>query len=556
MFNVQVVQRLGRGRFYCPMTQPLAPKIETSSSMARRFIVAAIIAFAIPSAVLHAQELQKIGHLSYAPLTLAGCWHHVDSSGGEWALVGTSEGVSLVDVNDPSQPIERFTVPGIKNNWRELRTWAGFAYIGSEALGSGITIVDLRELPDTIQWKVWRGDGIYDSLVVKSHALQAVDGYLYVFGGAYITNGALIADLSDPWNPKITGKYSKQYVHDGYIRGDTMWSSEIYLGQFGVVDISDKSNPVLLATQPTPGAFNHNSMLSPDGKTLFTADESLGAPLCSFDVSELDNITLLDTYNPSKKPEGEVHNVRVFNDFLINPSYRGQLTLVDASRPDNLIETAWDSLGNSLVWDADPYLPSGIILATAKSEGLYIYKKPSYKHAAWLEGKVIDAVTGNPIAKASVYVLGTANTDQSRGDGSYKTGNGKPGFYSLYALRPGYYPTSITGIELKANEVTALDILLTPIPSGAEHSSEASLKVFPSPFDDFISIGFSEGSPFLGTEKICQLFDFSGKMVASAASNSHAEFVMRGLKSLPSGIYWLTVKNEKGFCIRAKLLKQ
>ena len=44
--------------------------------------------------------LQRIGHLSYAPLFLAGCWHHVDNTGGEWALVGTSAGLSIVDLDN------------------------------------------------------------------------------------------------------------------------------------------------------------------------------------------------------------------------------------------------------------------------------------------------------------------------------------------------------------------------------------------------------------------------------------------------------------------------
>jgi choice-of-anchor B domain-containing protein len=518
-----------------------------------RFVV--ILVFFITTPRLCAQDLQKIGHLSYAPVTLAGCWHHVDSSGGEWALVGTSVGLSLVDVNDPTQPVERFSVPGITNNWREVRSWAGFAYVGSEAPGSGITIVDLRELPNTIQWKVWRGDGIYDSLVIKSHALQAVDGYLYVFGGASITNGALIAELSDPWNPVIVGKYSTLYVHDGYIRGDTMWTSEIYQGQFSVVDIADKANPVLLATQPTPGAFNHNTMLSGDGKILFTADESLGAPLCAFDVSNLDNITLLDTYNPSRKPEGEVHNVRVINDFLVCPSYRGQLTLVDASRPQNLIETAWDSLGNSLVWDADPYLPSGIILATAKSEGLYVYKKPSYKHASWLEGKVLNASTGNILSKATVFLLATPNSDKSKGDGTYKTGSAAPGIYSVYAFREGFYPTTIAGIELKTNEVTYLDIPLSPIPAGQHNAENNSINVFPSPFDDYITLIFSEYSPFSGTETSCQLFDHTGRLLAKSAPDLPTQVVIQDLKHLPAGVYYLKVQNEQGFIKGFKLMK-
>ena len=68
-----------------------------------------------------AQELQKIGHLSFSPRSLSGCWHHVDSAGGEWALVGTSTGLSIVDLRDPAYPEERFIVPGIMNNWREVR---------------------------------------------------------------------------------------------------------------------------------------------------------------------------------------------------------------------------------------------------------------------------------------------------------------------------------------------------------------------------------------------------------------------------------------------------
>ncbi|MBL7825985.1 MAG: hypothetical protein JNJ57_05100, partial [Saprospiraceae bacterium] len=154
-----------------------------------------IIAFGLND--LSAQELQKIGHLPYAPASLAGCWHYVDSLGGEWALVGTSKGLSIVDVNDPTMPQERFVVPGITNNWREVRTWNGFAYVGSEALGSGIHIVDLRALPDTIYFKKWHGDPANDSLIVKSHALQTANGFLYVFGGIGTFDGAVIADLAD-----------------------------------------------------------------------------------------------------------------------------------------------------------------------------------------------------------------------------------------------------------------------------------------------------------------------------------------------------------------------
>ncbi len=405
---------------------------------------------------LLAAQLQQIGHLPYAPLSLAGCWHHVDSSGNEYALVGTSAGLSIVDLNDPGYPAERFRVPGLNSGWREVKTWGGFAYVSTEADKSGITIVDLRQLPDTVQWKVWYGPGA-DTLIQKSHALACADGYLYIFGGTQ--SGAVICDLADPWNPVVKSIYNKQYVHDGYIRNDTLWASEIFAGQFSVIDVSDKTQPKVLATQATPGKFNHNAWLSDDSRTLFTTDEKLNTPLAAFDISELDNITQLDGYFPSRKPTFEVHNVRVLNDFLINPSYGGQLTIVDAHRPDILIETAWASLGASLVWDADPYLPSGIVFATAKSEGLFIFQ-PSYQRAAYLEGRVTDAATGQPLSKVKVVVTNTSNYDITRPDGTFKTGAAAPGVFTLQVGKIGYKPLTVDNIPLVSGEQKWLELTL------------------------------------------------------------------------------------------------
>jgi choice-of-anchor B domain-containing protein len=518
-----------------------------------RFSLLPLILLAAHSS-LSAQNLQRIGHLPYAPLSLAGCWHHVDSAGGEWALVGTSAGLSIVDLSDPAQPVERFSIPGPANNWREVRTWGGFAYFGSEATGSGITIADLRALPDSVPWKVWRGDGIYDSLVVRSHTVQAQDGYLYIFGGGNVTNGTTIAELSDPWNPHIIGTYTSNYVHDGFIRGDTLWTSEIYKGWFGVVDISDKTNPSLLATQSTPGAFNHNTELSPDGKTLFTTDEKTNAPLAAFDVSTLDNITLLDRYFVSKKPSQPVHNVRVFGDFLVCPSYGGQLSIVDATRPDNLIETAWDSLGNSLVWDADPYLPSGIVFATAKNEGLFVYQ-PTYQHAAWLEGMVTDSATGAPLADAKVFVLGTLNADSTNANGGYKTGAAQPGLYGVFATRPGYTPKTISNVSLQTNQVTTLDIALAADAVGIQNiDNENFVRVSPTVFDDYLQVEIPEGQALSeGATRAC-LTDFSGKMVWEKVLESPSTRA-EGLKRLPAGQYVFSVWQSGILRASAPLLK-
>jgi choice-of-anchor B domain-containing protein len=490
-------------------------------------------------------NFQQIGHLPYAPLTLAGCKAYVDSTGGEWALVGTSGGLSIVDLKNPAQPVERFAVPGLPNNWREVRTWNGFAYVGSEAMGSGITIVDLRELPDTVAWKVWLGDGFYDSLVVRSHTVQAVDGRLYIFGGGNVTSGCTIASLDDPWNPHIVGKYTLNYVHDGLIRGDTLWTSEIYQGHFGVVSLADITDPQLIVTNPTPGKFNHNSELSPDGNILFTTDEKPNAPLGAFDVSDLDNITLLDIYFPSQKPSAEVHNVRVKGDFLINPSYGGQLTIVDASRPDNLIETAWAVVGTSLVWDADPYLPSGIVFATAKNEGLFIFQ-PTYQHAAWLEGTVTDSVTGLPLADAKVFVLATPNADTSKTDGQYKTGAALPGTYTVQAEKSGYQTKIIPGVALQTNTVTTLNITLAPeIIVTQNPDAEETVRVAPTLFSDRLTVEIAPESLFAKGKTFLRLTDFSGKIISGKNADGRRT-TLENLENLPAGTYFLTLLNEEG----------
>ena len=500
-----------------------------------------LLLLAIPGLLAAQSKLQLVGQLPYPLATLAGCWHYVDSTAGEWALVGTSQGLSVVDLEVPAQPVERFMVPGLPNNWREVKTWNGFAYVGSEATGSGITIVDLRSLPDTIYWKVWLGDGEPDSLVDRSHTVQAEAGFLYVFGNNKSTpgGGATIADLADPWNPHVIGKYTANYVHDGFIRGDTLWTSEIYKGQFGVVDLADKTAPQLLITNPTPGAFNHNTGLSDDSHYLFSTDEQSGAPLGSFDVSDLENITLLDRYYPSQKPNQEVHNVRVFGDYLVNPSYGGQLTIVDATYPDNLIETAWAIVGNSLVWDADPYLPSGLIFASAKNEGLFIFQ-PTYQHAAWLQGLITDAATGELLNNTTVLVLNTPNTDLTLANGQYKTGADSSGSYTVQVQRSGYV-TQIIPVTLFSGQITVLDVALSAVVATDQPIGQEAIQVWPTLFSDRLTVELSPDSRY----SAARLLDAQGKSVLeSRLSGPVTNLAIPAV--LPPGVYVLQLlgKNE------------
>jgi choice-of-anchor B domain-containing protein len=498
-------------------------------------------------------NLQLLGHLAYPGVSLAGCWHHVDSAGTEYGLIGTSQGLSIVNLSNPAQPQQVFTVPGLTNNWRELKTWNGFAYIGSEAGGSGITIVDLRSLPDTVYYQVWTGDSSHVNQVRSSHALTIADGFLYINGGSTLTNGVIICDLVNPWNPQIVGTYTSDYVHDSYVRGDTLWASAIYKGEFQVIDISDKANPILLATNPTPGLFNHNTWLSDDSKTLFAADEKSSAPLAAFDVSDLNNIQLLDTYLPSVHPNGEVHNVRVFGNFLINPSYSGQLTLVDATHPDNLIETANVSLGSSLVWDANPFLPSGIIFATAKAEGLFIYQ-PNYQPAAYLEGVVLDTVLGTTIAGVTLKVVGTDNTAKSKADGSFKTGAAQAGLYTISVEKPGYASSIISNVNLQIGEITQVIGYLSDPVATRDLAVKEQISVFPTVFNQCLSIEVGQNSVFSNKETCITLADLNGKTVLESSFYGNKTEICTS-QNLAAGHYLLFLQNENGRSQPQRIIK-
>ncbi|MEP7264655.1 MAG: choice-of-anchor B family protein [Bacteroidota bacterium] len=465
----------------------------------------------------NSQSLNLIGHMSYTG-TCAGVWDYVDSLNNEYAIVGVSDKVSIVDVTNPAAPVERFSVPALSGQtslWRELKTWNKHAYAVSEG-GGGVICIDLSHLPDTVTYNHWYGDSAISGLIADAHTIAATDGYIYVFGATGVSpGGCIIADISDPMNPHFTGLYTENYIHDGYIRNDTLWAGEIYLGQFSVIDVTDKSNPVLITATTTPSAFTHNVWLSDDGTHAFTTDEHTDAPLVSFNVSDLTNIQLEDIYVTDSLPSREVHNVRVLNDYLINPSYGSQLTIVDAAHPDNLIEiarapTIFNGSNPGLCWDASPYLPSGNILVTDINGGLFIFQ-PDYQRACYLEGTITDSMTGVAIPNTLVEIISTVQQTQSSLAGIYKTGTGAAGTFDVTFSKTGYQPKTYTGITLSHGITTTLNAQLVAITTVAENVFTTSIEVNPNPFSN--SFVLKLNAETITPSTVIQLFDVTGKMV-------------------------------------------
>ncbi|MEO6166046.1 MAG: choice-of-anchor B family protein [Chitinophagales bacterium] len=415
------------------------------------------------------------GEISY-PYSCASIWGYVDNDGTEYALVGTYAGVSIVDVSDPDNPEIKFDVPHSQNLWREIKTYGHYAYATNE-VGGGLLVIDLGSLPASVQSSTFTYTDASGSSQENGHTLWIDEnGKLFIFGGGYGNGGATIFDLAaDPLNPPYLGKYEQHYIHDGFVRGDTLWASEIYDGKLELVNVSNPASPVPLASVSTPSFFTHNAWPTHDNKYVFTTDEVDNSYLTSYDVSDLSNITELDRVQCYPGSGSIVHNVHLYNDqFAWTAYYKDGVVLFDVSQPDNMIKVAsYDTdpqesgPGYGGTWGVYPYLPSGNIIVsdlyTSTTNGKLTILTPNYIAASWLQGNVTDAITSTPVNNALVEILTTLENDNTSLSGLYKTGTGISGSYTVKVSKAGYAAKEIQNVSLVSGVTTILDVALTPL---------------------------------------------------------------------------------------------
>lgn len=406
-------------------------------------------------------------------------WSNPDD-GREYAIIGVRDGVSIVDVTDPQNPVERGYITGPRSTWRDMKTFNGWAYIVHDNVdgnrpGAGLLSVDLTGLPDTITPDEYFytepqvPTAIGTETITRCHNI-----YIDEFGIAYLAGcdanagGNVFMDVNEPGQPKMIGPGPSIYAHDVYTRDNLMYSSEINAGRMGVYDVSDKDNIKALGFQRTPFAFTHNVWLSDDSKIAYTTDEKDNAPIAAYDVSDPTDIQELDRFRPALSFGNGVvpHNVHVWNDYLIISYYADGCIIVDASRPNNLVEVGnfdtWTGAdaGTNGMWGAYPFLPSGNILGTDVDNGFYVFV-PNYVRACHLEGTVTDETFGSPLKDVRVSISTTDNVlnERSKIDGAYAIGQVTPGSFDVTFSKDGYTPETHT-VELVNGELVILDIAL------------------------------------------------------------------------------------------------
>lgn len=397
-----------------------------------------------------------------------------EKDGIHYAIIGNARKTSVFSLEDPKSPILRYEAPGAQSIWRDIKSYKNHLYVTTDQGADGVVIIDMTNAPEAITHIYFKPEITLGERITpldKCHNLYIDEkGIMYLAGCNVGKGGVLMFDLNeDPNSPDFVGAADLEYSHDAFARGDTLYASEIYLGAMTIYDVSDKANPIVLASQPTSRLFTHNIWPSDDGKYAFTTDERGGAYVDAYDISDLSNVRLLDKFRPLDRETDNVipHNTHYYKGFLVISWYTDGLRIVDAHRPENLIEVAhydtWEDPsachnGFFGCWGAFPYTGSNIVYASDINNGLYVVDV-DYKRACYLEGKITNE-DGNGINNAFIQILSDqTNKEYSSPSGDYKTGQVLSGRFKARITHPNYL-TEEVDVELDNGVVTTLNITM------------------------------------------------------------------------------------------------
>lgn len=402
-------------------------------------------------------------------------WGFEDKDGIEYAIVGSQTHTYIYSLEFPDNLLEMARIEGTNSTWRDIKSFGNYLYVIADQGSDGLLIIDMTSPKDSIPFSFYIPTYDFNGRDLrKCHNLFIDDnGFAYLAGCRNISDdiqrrGFVILDLNtDPKNPPIVGVDSTNYAHDVVVQRDTLYASEIFAGQLGIYNVADKANADFLASVTTGFEFTHNAWMSDDGKTIFTTDERANASVEAYDISDIDDINLLDQYKPIETTgKGLIpHNTHFINDYLVTSWYNDGVNITDVSEPDNIIKVAsfdtFEDVNNGFFgcWGAYPYLPSGLILATDRSNGLFVLN-PTYVKAARLKGVVVDFENNNVINGVEVKIQSNdPNLGQTNALGAYKTGQTSEGEFDVLFSHPDYFPETVS-VNFEAGLTKVLNVSL------------------------------------------------------------------------------------------------
>lgn len=405
------------------------------------------------------------------PENSSSIWGYTSPAGEEYGILGTSQGVRIYALSDPTQPKELIFIKSNKCLWRELKSYEHYIYVVSECNDS-LLIIDMA-IPDSIRYKyvgTLYNKNNEPTLMLTSHTIYIDEkGYIYLCGARDIGNGFAILDPhQDPWQPTILFDYKDAYMHEVHAYKDVFYGAELFNGVFSIWDIKDPTSPLRLSDQQTYKHFTHSVWVEKDRPILYTADETNKAIVEAWDVSDPNDIKRTDYFQVENDtdPLTIPHNVFHLQDHLYISWYTEGVRILDTRFPDNLVEVGYydtypdKEKGFHGCWSVYPYFKSGLIIASDIEFGMYVMRFDGNR-AGYIQGKIRDQQTGLPIYNASIKLSnGTIKHQRfSQLSGIYKTGLSESGLTQIHIEKPGYHSID-TVVDLKSSEVQNIDFYM------------------------------------------------------------------------------------------------
>ena len=327
-------------------------------------------------------------------------WGWVDAqTGNEYALMGLTNGTAFVDVTDPENPVNlgHLATHTVESPWRDIKVYQDYAFIVADSAGAhGMQVFDLTRLRGVAAPQTFSADARYNGFAnAHNLAINEATGFAFAVGTNTCNEGLHIVDISIPENPVFAGCHSDAATHDTqcvlYQGPDPDHTGqEICFSSngthLGIADVTNKAATTTIFSLNYPDTgFAHQGWLTEDHRYFLLGDElderNLGVPTRTliFDVSDLDAPFFVSAYQAATSSID--HNLYVMGNRVFQANYTSGVRVLEFQDLSNseIMEIAFlDSFPSSDiaefdgVWSVYPFLPSGNIIASDISNGLFI----------------------------------------------------------------------------------------------------------------------------------------------------------------------------------------
>jgi choice-of-anchor B domain-containing protein len=339
----------------------------------KNILVVASLTLAAVTSHAESRALPNLGSMNKYT-EYSSCWGYTAPDGREYALLGVSNGLSVVDITDAPTLTEIAFIPNLQSSWTELKTYKTFAYVIKDSAPGGIQIIDLSGLN---QKKVTLVKTVMD--YPNNHTLWIDEARSLMFTVGGDNMGVTTWSLDNPTSPRQIGTMNgSTYVHDMFVRGNRAYLGEIFSKSFSIYDITDAANPKLITRvrdAKAPYVSFHNMGTTEDGRYLITTEESDGRPARIWDLADEAHPKEISKY---LGPGNMAHNVHIKGHYAHFAHCGGGYRVVDIADPMNPVEVAYFDTNADHprsfvgVWGIYPYFPSGKVIMSSIEDGLFV----------------------------------------------------------------------------------------------------------------------------------------------------------------------------------------